>query len=253
MARRLALVLTLSLFASKSFDVGAADAPPSCPEEIGQPIATKGIAYASRGSYCDGEVFEPNAGSGELALIGLSVGLVRGDPSQHQMRIGLLPAPTTSGAVRIRGVARRPRTNYRLDATLKPPVSALVVGPESAMSSFTPPLLLEQVAWAAWNDTKKGRTYIPVQGMSEVDGVVRVVVRPTFHTAFVSYELRTEGDQTLIPENQVAGNAVLGGPITIEIPPGDPTIVVLDVTAQGNAGETQVASIRFIRPRAAIR
>lgn len=256
MARRSALVLTgFALMAGLLAQSGAQESDFCRKDAFGGPNA-KAEVYARRsGGYCDGAVFQPHSGSGELPVIGVNAAPIVGDPKSQSVSITAIALPKSlSGIVwplHLQGVARSPKVNYRLDAALSSG-RPLVVGPESAMSRVELNLRAEDVAWSAWSDSSQdGRTYVPVVMPEASGGDVELTVRPTIPVAYVVYSVKdasgglVKGEATIRAESTPDRRSA---PMTLVIPAGKPELVVVKVIAVGNNGRTQAASVRLIRP-----
>jgi hypothetical protein len=203
------------------------------------------------GAYCDGSIPQRHAGAGELPVIGLMTA-VTGEPAASPVTLTVLLTQADSAGLawplRVQGVARSPRENYRLDAAI--PSAArptITVGPESAMSHLH--MRADTVAWLAWADSPAGRTYIPVAGPASYNGALNLIVRPTASAAYVKYEV-ISADGHSLGNNAVNGNSGtgLGEPVLIPIPPGAPGLLVVNVLAVLSDGRRQAASIRLLRP-----
>lgn len=212
-------------------------------------------AYARRagGRYCDGALSELHAGPGDLPVIGVMVGAVRGDPGRMPVSLTVVAPPEPSEIawpMQLQGVARSSDVSYRLDAALLSIGQPVVIGAESAMPRMTPRLHAEDVAWAAWSESpRSGRTYLPVVALgAAAGGAVQIIVRPTISTAYVTYTLLSASASVLVPETDIADNIKQGQPVSVTVPVGSPRPVVAKVVAVGNDGDTQVASVRLVRP-----
>jgi hypothetical protein len=210
-------------------------------------------AYSVKSNrYCDGAVFQPNAGSGELPVIGVAAGPVTGDPSAQALKISTLPLPqgrNPEPVIRLQGIARSKDTNYRLDAGLFAGTPLTIAG-ESAMAQASPRLSAGEIAWSAWtDDTASGRTYHPVISGSQWS-YVEITVRPSISVASINYSAVDLNNKTIVAQTTVAGPAKRGDPVAIKVPGGPPAIVVVKIVAVGNTGATQAAGFRMYRPGA---
>jgi hypothetical protein len=224
-------------------------------------------AYARRagGSYCDGVVFQRHSGRGDLPVIGVMGAPVTGDPRKAALRITVLAPPEGVSGIawplHLKGLARSPDVNYRLDAALLSVDQPVVIGPDSAMSRIPRPrgrlrtsdehLCAEDIAWVAWTDSlEHGRTYLPVTSAGASGGAVEIIVRPTVIAAYLKYSVLSEDRNLLGKETMVEGNSSVGSgeAITITIPAGVPRVVVVSVLALGSDGNNQAASVRLVRP-----
>jgi hypothetical protein len=247
-ARRLALVLSLLVAAAGTTSGAPAD---FCQQDALAAKKTDPAAYDRRpAGYCDGSVYRPQVGSGELAVIGVSVPPIKGDPGKRPISIvALLPddfAHLVSWPLQVQGVALSPRVNYRLDAALGL-TAPLRIGTESAMRRLIPILTADGVAWSAWDDSPThGRIYVPVAAGDTASGAVEITVRPTIYTAYVRFSVLDAARNRVAPEKTVARGTDPGDPVSFTLPSG-PEHVVVNVVAVGNAGDTQAAAIRVIR------
>lgn len=252
MERRAVLVLTFLALAIGPVRGGVWEVDFCRKDALGSPSAE---AYARRrGGYCDGAVFQVNAG-GELSVIGVSAAPIVGNPRGRGVGITTmaLPAPLSGIAwpLHLQGVAKSPRRNYRLDAALfsgRP----LIVGAESAMLKITSPLRAEDIAWIAWSDSNQhGRTYVPVVMSGATVGEVELIVRPTIPIAYVVYSVEDPSGTVVKPKASIrvaSDPDKRAAPVSLVIPAGRPELVVVKVLAVGNSGETQSASVRLVRP-----
>jgi hypothetical protein len=213
-------------------------------------------AYARRsGGYCDGAVYQENAGEGELPVIGVNAAPITGNPQSRAVSITAIPLPASLGGIawplHLQGVARSPKVNYRLDAALSFG-HPLGVGPESAMSKVEPRLRADDVAWIAWSDSSQdGRIYVPLVMPGATGGDVELTVRPTIPIAYVVFSVEDLSGAVVKKEASVQADSdpkKRGAPMTLVIPAGRPELVVVKVIAVGNSGRTQTASIRLVRP-----
>lgn len=245
MERRGALVLALVALAA-----GPADADFCRTDALGG-AAARPEAYARRtGGYCDGAVYQENAGGG-LPVIGVNAAPIQGSPQSRAVRITTIPLPASVDGIawplQLQGVARSSEVNYRLDAALSSG-SPLVVGPESAMPKVGSSLRAEDVAWSAWSDSSRdGRTYVPLVMPGGAGGDVEVTVRPTIPCAYVLFSVEDANGAVIKPEASVEPKK-RGAPVTLVIPAGQPELVVVKIIAVGNSGRTQAASLRLVRP-----
>jgi hypothetical protein len=212
-------------------------------------------AYARRrGGYCDGVIYQVNAGDGELPVIGVSVAGAA-NPQNRGAGLTTMPLPASPGGIvwplHLQGVAKSHKINYRLDAALlsgRP----LVLGADSAMSKVASHLRMEDIAWAAWSDSSEnGRTYVPVIAPGATSGKVNLLVRPTIPTAYVVFSIENLAGGVIKPEaslRMVNDPDKRAEPVTLAIPAGKPELVVVKVVAVGNSGVTQAAVVRLIRP-----
>lgn len=251
MARRVLVGLTAAVIAVSAPGVYA-QARDYC-----LPIARQsgnGAAYAERpGGYCDGSVFQPNAGSGELAVIGIMTAPLEGDPAKQAFQVTAIPVPTTIRNVvapfQLQGVAASPAINYRLDAVLTAPGRPLSIGPESAMARMS--LTADKVTWLAWSETSRsGPVYVPVAGRGLTNGNVTVTVRPTLKAAYLVHRIKADDGTELTPWTESPGHARRGLPISIIIRAGEPRLVVVEIKATSRQGDVQVCSLRLVRPAA---
>lgn len=252
MARRLAVGLMVAM-ATASAPALFAQARDYC-LPIARQTATSAAAYAERtGGYCDGAVFQPNAGSGELAVIGVMTAPLEGDPAKRPLRVTVMPVPGTIRdavwPVRLQGVAASPEINYRLDAVLTAPNRPLIVGSESAMTRMS--LTAEKISWLAWYETSThGPVYVPVAGRGSTNGNVTVTVRPTLKAAYLVHTIKSADGTVLTPWTESPGHAKRGLPIAITVPAGEPRLVVMEIKAVSRQGDIQVCSLRLVRPGA---
>lgn len=202
--------------------------------------------------YCDGSIYTQNAGQDTLSVIGITVGPVKGNPSSAPVLIGLaqVPAEIIPGPLRLRGVATDPNDNYRLDAALEKATATLRIGNESAMLTLQRRhLTAEDVSWLAWSESREvGQIHAPVSQEVSAGGDVTVTVRPTIKAAYLLHEVESLEGRVLTPLAQSAGHAKRGEPISIVIPAGEPRLVVVRLTAVSAAGQTQVATVKLVRP-----
>jgi hypothetical protein len=256
MARRDALVLTALALSAAVLAHGEPQGSDFCRVGAFGDSRAAAEAYARRtGGYCDGAVFEPHAGSGELPVIGVSAAPIAGNPQLQPVRIQTMALPAAVGGVvwplHLQGVARSPKVNYRLDAALSAS-RPLVVGPESAMLKVRPSLSAEEVAWMAWSDTSQdGRTYVPLQMPGAASRGVELTVRPTIPVAYLLFSIEDPGGKVLQRQTSLRfanDPAKRAAPIPLLIPAGMPQLVVVKVAAVGNSGATQVADVRLVRP-----
>lgn len=204
--------------------------------------------YGRRGSYCDGSLPEDNSGPGLLPVIGVTATAISGNPAAKPLVIGLLD---TGGGdrrpVQLRGVARSPHVNYRLDAVLSPP--SLTIGAESAMTKVRPdPLRAEDVAWVAWKDGQKDPAYIPVIAAGAAVRSLEITVRPSIVAGYLVYSVKAADGGVLQGDTVVPGNGVPGAPVSLTIASGVPRAIVVHVTAVAGDGETQDVYIHVTRP-----
>lgn len=259
MARRNALVL-IGFLSAKSFlaQAGVPQGDDYCRSDALAGPDEGAEVYARRGDYCDGAVFQVNAGNGELPVIGVSATPIQGNPKFQAVSIAAMALPSSvsgiSWPLHVQGVAKSPEANYRLDAALSP-VRPLVLGSESAMSKVAPRLRAEDVAWISWSDSSvDGLTYIPVIAPGSIAGKVEVTVRPTIPVAYVIFTVEDTRGAVIHPKANVKMESNPEGralPMTFVIPAGEPELVVVRVTAFGNSGRTQVARFRLVRPKGA--
>jgi hypothetical protein len=257
MACRLSLVVTIAIGLAR----GSLGAAPNtfCQEYLHPGSVAASTLYAPRGegAYCDGSVFEPNAG-GELAVIGVVAFQVRGDPTGSPLALTVLAAPLgveVTWPLHLQGIARSPDINYRLDAGLSSAAQPVVIGRESAMNRVVPRLSAGDVAWSAWSESSRyGRLYLPVipAGIA-YRGNVEITVRPTMATSYVTYSVASSSGAALTKEMSVPGPVKIADPVSISISPGTPQIIVVKVLAIGSDGEMQAASIRLVRPPGLVR
>lgn len=256
MARRSALVLTGLALAVGFLAKGGAQESDFCRENAFGGPGAKAEVYARRsGGYCDGAVFQPHSGGGELPVIGVNAAPILGDPKSRAVSITAIALPKSLGGIvwplHLQGVARSPKVNYRLDAALSSG-RPLVIGPESGMSKREQNLRMEDVAWSAWSDSSEdGRTYVPVVMPGASGGDVELTVRPTIPVAYVVYSIKdasggvVQGETTIRAESTPETRSA---PMTLPIPAGKSELVIVKVIAVGNTGRTQVASVRLFRP-----
>jgi hypothetical protein len=242
MARGIPLVLMLSAGVLADTTALAAE-PPSVRCEKTQNRDLSSAAYARRGAYCDGSVQENHSGEGTLPVIGVSATPFTGGVP---LSIGVLLGSAAPGELlQLQGVAKSPDVNYRFDAGLN---RQLTIGRDSALSKLS--LLAKDVAWVAWRPTPEGPLYLPVVAVGATPGALEIIVRPTFAAGYVVYSIHTPGP----PKNEIQkqidlpGTKAPGDPVTFTIPPGPLGLIVVEVTAVAEDGETQAASIRVMRP-----
>ncbi len=210
--------------------------------------ATPRLTYARRnGGYCDGAVFEPNAGPGELPVVGVTGGAIRGRPPLQLGTVSRSPqAGEPERSVRWQGIAKDRAVNYRLDSRLRLG-SSLSLGSDSALMRFTPSLSAELVSWSAWEDTRdRGRVYHPVivdgQGGG---GDLEIAVRPTIRVAFITYSV-TDGFGTAVGTEKTLRDSSEPGMIRIfSLSAGKISRMSVTVTASGPGGRTQAAVINI--------
>lgn len=256
MEGRGALVVAALALAAGFSAGGSAKEADFCREDAFGGAHEKAETYARRsGGYCDGAIYQENAGEGDLPVIGVSVAPIKGNPKSGAVGITAIPLPKGLKGIdwplRLQGVARSPQVNYRLDAALfsgRP----LTVGPESAMSKIKPNLRAEDVAWSAWSDSSPdGRTYVSLLMPNAAAGGVEITVRPTIPFAYVVFSIRDTSGNVLQKKTSVNVDDIRdkrGAPVTFAIPAGKPELVVVQVTAIGNSSKTQVARVRLVRP-----
>jgi hypothetical protein len=252
MACRDALVLIVALLLTRSLHAQPASSD-FCQEALLKSRPTGPDSYARRLGYCDGAVFKPNAGSGELPVIGVVAGPIGGDPASAPLILSAVPAAQPGEpdhVLWLQGFAKSPDANYRLDATLFRD-QRLSIGKDSAMPRTSPVLTAKDVAWAAWAESSQyGKTYYPVVSAGPVWPYVEITVRPTIRVASINYTIADSLGGIVVKNTPLQGPARLGDPVSFTVPAGSPALVVARVVAVGNTGKTQVASIRFYRPKA---
>jgi|CXWL01.1.fsa_nt_gi hypothetical protein len=211
------------------------------------------LAYKRRlNGYCDGRVFYPQSGDGDLIVLGVAAGGSKQAPATPLRLTTVVPdesGPEILAPLHLQGLSKVSGVNYRLDAPLSKPGAVLEIGPEAVLYKLTPPLKFQDVGWSAYSDSpKSGRVYVPVTTQGSVDSGVEVLVRPTISTAYITYSVRSTSGGVLIEEAELPGVAP-GTAVTIVIPSSGPSAVAVEVTAVGNDGATQMARVQISRRR----
>jgi hypothetical protein len=213
--------------------------------------ANPAAAYGKRmGGYCDGAVFDAHVGSGELAVVGITRGTVRGKvPFELRTRPDAIPVGASKPVrvLSLQGVARNSAVNYRLDGIIELGGS-LIIGTDSASAKFSPPLLPEAITWKAWEDTPdQGRIYHPVFISSAGSAPIAVDVRPTIRTNYVAYTVADDGGGQPVVSTSIPGTDE-GAIASFTLPPIKSAVIIVTVTAVGSGGRTQSAVIRIHPP-----
>ena len=218
----------------------------TCAEVLRRSNSKQPDSYARRsGGYCDGAVFEPNAGTGDLPVIGVVAGVANNDPRLS----ALFPSNASdTGVLTVQAFAKSTDINYRFDAILSRD-QQLTLGPDSGMRLKTPPLNPMDIGWAAWADSvQSGKTYYPIVIGPQILPYVEITIRPTIRVVSISYTLKDTSGTILIPTKLIPNPTKLRGSVSFTVPNGRPAIVVAQIIAVGNAGNTQGVTLRFQRP-----
>jgi hypothetical protein len=208
--------------------------------------------YTARGNRCEG-LYESPVSSTGLELVSLTRGKLRFelDPALQLTVSAPDPGDAAPGPVRVRAVAKRLRTYYRMDAELPPsrqlswPVRD-VLWPEG--------LGAERIGLFGWVERDGERIFVPLrlapQGQPIVPGTVELVVRSTADVERVVWRWMAEGGPSPGPGGwrNLAGSTPAGQPITIVVPEGPRAILRVEVTAKlPGSDEWPRLSLRLLR------
>jgi hypothetical protein len=157
-----------------------------------RPLQGSQSQYKNRGNRCEG-LYVADIGASKIEILSLTIGeisflLTKGE----ELRVSV---PNTTGTVRIRAVARPPKTYYRMDASLAPgttlewPVNDVLL-PENISSN--------RIGIFAFRDDGNQRIFIPArivaksahQNLTSQVGVL-LAIRPSFDADSIKWRWST--------------------------------------------------------------
>lgn len=250
MARRGLVVIALAAGGIAAGAQPAGSADPCAAVLPNRDARVAAVAYERRaGGYCDGAVFEPQAGPGELAVVavtrGPAAGTVPFDIRTDRGSVG--STGTAAQQLRVQGIPLSGTTGYRLDGVVAAGQS-LTVGVDSAMPRFAPAIGPGAIAWSAWGETNdRGRLYYPVLWSADRSAPITIRVRPTIRTSYLAYTVRSEASGAPVLSDSIDGGDE-GTVFAVDVPVGNASVLIVNLTAVGPGGRTQAAVVRIAVP-----